>query len=168
MSWPAKEPRHVGMATVVIDFDGTLAQSNWPSNEIGDPIATGVEALIYYYQQGNEIVIHTARPASHAALIWRWLTDHHLNHVVHDVVCGKPRGWLYIDDNAFNPFARAAVEEEPEVVHEEEPANPALEQYAEKIARRKEDPRIRDEQERRRQALRARAGDDELGWEAMD
>lgn len=101
--YPEKKSVDYGIDTVVIDFDGTIAESRWPSNEIGKPIETGVEAIIHYHGLGNEVIIYTSRPPSHSGLIWRWLTDHGLNSVIHDVVCGKPRGWVYIDDRAWQP-----------------------------------------------------------------
>lgn len=107
-------PPHAGglePPTAVIDFDGTLSESYWPLNTPGPAIQSGVDAILHYRRLGLEIVIHTARPESHAPLIWQWLRDHGLDRDVHDVICGKPRGFVYIDDRAFNPTDR--WEEEP-------------------------------------------------------
>lgn len=93
-----------GFSTVAIDFDDTLAESRWPSNRPGQAIEGAMDMLLFYYGQGYEIVIYTARPSSHAPLIWSWLQDHGVGNVVHDVVCDKPRAGLYIDDRAWNPW----------------------------------------------------------------
>lgn len=95
-------PREISV--VAIDLDNTLAEGTWPSPEVGEPISQGIELLKFYRSIGFEIVIHTARPQSHAFRIWQWLRDHGLDALVYDVVCGKPRADLYIDDKAWNPW----------------------------------------------------------------
>ena len=166
--FPEKDAKDVSLFTVVIDFDGTIAESTWPSNEIGAPIQSGVAAVLHYFELGNEIVIHTARPESHAGLIWRWLRDNGLNGVVHDVVTGKPRGWVYIDDRAWNPTTPAAP------VAPAEPEEPqglaALTDPTEvvKAARRfarEPSPEVKDEERRRAEA---RARKEQAAWETMD
>jgi hypothetical protein len=89
---------------VVMDFDGLLAEGTWPSPRIGKPIGRGIAILIYYANQGREIIIHTARPESHKERIWAWLRMSSLQDHVYDVVCGKPVADIYIDDKAWNPW----------------------------------------------------------------
>jgi hypothetical protein len=87
-----------------MDFDGLLAEGTWPSPRIGKPIGRGIAILIYYANQGREIIIHTARPESHKERIWAWLRMSSLQDHVYDVVCGKPVADIYIDDKAWNPW----------------------------------------------------------------
>lgn len=93
-----------GFDRVVFDLDGTLAHKRWPSPEVGPPMVEGVELLYFYASDGYEVIIHTARPASHEKRIWEWLIEHRLDEFVYDVVCGKPVAGLYIDDRAWRPL----------------------------------------------------------------
>jgi hypothetical protein len=95
-----------GLPIVIIDFDGVLAENIWPNPGIGAPIKKGISMVIHYAKAGNEIIVHTSRPHSHAQRIWGWLTQVGLSTHVYDVVCGKPRGGLYVDDRAWNPSDR--------------------------------------------------------------
>ena len=110
MTFPEKKESDRGIFTAVMDLDNTLAEDTWPDNVIGEPIERGIEILLHLREQGNEIVIYTARPESHKPAIWAWLAAQGLGKVVYDVVCGKPRGWVLIDDRAWNPFT-----EEPQL-----------------------------------------------------
>jgi hypothetical protein len=119
-----------GRLPIVFDLDETLAEGTWPSNHIGAPISEGIELMLHYSEQGYAIVIHTARPVSHEARIWRWLEDLGLSNVVFNVVCGKPLGCLYVDDRSFRPDYVDKVKAEPvrvvarEEDQEEEPRYP--------------------------------------------
>ena len=90
-----------GLVAIVFDIDGTLAEATWPRPGLGAPIAKGIEALLDYFTQGYEIILHTSRPASHVPMIRDWLRAHGLANVVYDIVTGKPRGIAYIDDRAI-------------------------------------------------------------------
>lgn len=103
-------PSSVGR--ICVDFDGVLAESEWPSPEIGPCIQQGVHILLMAEELGYEVIIYTARPASHEARIWEWLKDEGLYGLVYDVVTGKPVADLYVDDKAYNPFLPMAVGEE--------------------------------------------------------
>lgn len=94
------------LLVVAFDFDGTLAEGTWPSPTIGAPIAEGLNLLRKYADDGYEVIIHTARPKAHEAMIWGWLDALKLGTVVYDVICGKPRADIYIDDKAQR-FERA-------------------------------------------------------------
>lgn len=89
-----------GWDAVCFDFDGVLAESTWPMATLGEPIEEGVELLVELAAAGYEITIYTARPLSHEERIWRWLKEQTLDHIVYDVICGKPRAGVYIDDKA--------------------------------------------------------------------
>ena len=98
-----------GLPIVAVDLDGVLAENQWPDPAIGKPIKEGIALVIHYANQGNEVIIYTARPESHATRIWKWLEMVGLHNDVYDVVCGKPRAGLYVDDRCWNP-----IEEEPD------------------------------------------------------
>ncbi len=93
-----------GFSLVSIDLDGVLAQNTWPSPDVGRAIPEGLAALEHYWEKGYEIIVFTARPESHAPKIWSWLKHYDIEFMVYDVVCGKPRAGLYIDDRAWNPW----------------------------------------------------------------
>lgn len=108
MNWPKfKEGREPH--TAVIDFDGVLAESHWPDNRIGQPIQRGLDAVMHYFDQDLEVVIHTSRPETHKPMILAWLKEVGISPAIHDVICGKPRGFVYIDDKAFNPWTAGAA-----------------------------------------------------------
>jgi hypothetical protein len=100
-SGKAFSPEFQALNIIVFDFDGVLAEETWPNPAIGLPIEQGLLLLEDYSHQGYGIIIHTARPASHAQAIWTWLQAQHVKHLVHDVVTGKPWANLYIDDRGF-------------------------------------------------------------------
>jgi hydroxymethylpyrimidine pyrophosphatase-like HAD family hydrolase len=87
---------------VCIDLDGTLSEVTWPRPGIGAPFPYTRDLLQHYADQGFGVVIYTARPASHETMIWNWLQEHEMDHLVYEVVCGKPLAGLYIDDMAVN------------------------------------------------------------------
>lgn len=107
------EPPEVppGHTRVVIDLDGVLAEDVWPRSGIGAPRAEGIELAVHYWRQGYEVVVWTARPASHLARIVDWLCHNGLRDVIYDVVTDKPVAGLYIDDRCWNPITQG---DEPE------------------------------------------------------
>jgi len=97
-----------GHDRVVFDLDGVLAENTWPNPDIGAPIAAALQMAEHFAKQGKELVVYTARPRSHRARIWSWLSDTGLPWYY--VICGKPVAGLYIDDRAVRfPLASAAV-----------------------------------------------------------
>lgn len=96
---------------VAFDFDDTLAEGTWPSLTIGQPIALGVQALLYYHHEMKyECIIFTARPASHVPAIRLWLEEHGLSKAVYDIKTDKPHYDLFIDDRAVK-FPDGLLEE---------------------------------------------------------
>ena len=96
---------------IVFDLDGTLAESTYPEPHIGRAITPMLNLARRYHEEDNrEIIIHTARPESHKDTIWSWVHLHGLETVIYDVICGKPRAALYIDDRAYNPSASSGVQ----------------------------------------------------------
>ncbi len=90
-----------GHDRVVIDFDGVLAENNWPSPVVGSPIKEGIELLKAFVDEGKEVIVYTARPHSHQQRIWSWLAMQGLQMKVYDVVTGKPTAGVYVDDRAW-------------------------------------------------------------------
>lgn len=90
---------------IVFDLDGTLAESTYPEPHVGRAITGMVNLARRYHNEDNrEIIIHTARPESHKDLIWNWVYMNGLETVIYDVICGKPRAALYVDDRGWNPL----------------------------------------------------------------
>lgn len=90
---------------IVFDLDGTLAESTYPEPHVGRAITEMVNLARRYHNEDNrEIIIHTARPESHKDLIWNWVYMNGLETVIYDVICGKPRAALYVDDRGWNPL----------------------------------------------------------------
>lgn len=98
-------PKPYESKAIAIDLDGTLAKPTYPSPEIGEPIQKMVDAVLEYHALGHELFIFTSRPESHRYDIEAWLREHGLDRVFYDVVCGKPRASLYIDDRAISADA---------------------------------------------------------------
>jgi hypothetical protein len=92
-----------GLPIVAIDFDGVLAENIWPDPAIGRPIKSGIAMVLHYAEQGNEVLVYTARPESHKPRILKWLEMVGLHNDVYDVICGKIRAGLMIDDRCWNP-----------------------------------------------------------------
>lgn len=89
-----------GLQTIAFDLDGTLAEATWPNPWVGKPIKVAVDAAREYFEHGFEIIIYTARPPSHHEAIVQWLEDNELSDIIYDIVCGKPRAALYVDDRS--------------------------------------------------------------------
>lgn len=85
----------------MFDLDGVLAESVWPSRDIGRPIPQGVEMLRHYASKGFSVTIWTARPGRDIEKIWEWVMS--LSLPVEKIVCDKPQAALYVDDKAYRP-----------------------------------------------------------------
>ena len=93
-----------GFDVVAFDFDGTCATKTWPSPRLGDPIPEALEAIRYYnLKKRCQVVIFTARPASHIPRIWEWVHRHNLQYYIYEVSNTKPVAGLYFDDHAVRP-----------------------------------------------------------------
>lgn len=89
------------LPVVAVDFDGVLAEANWPNPGIGHSIQAGIDLVLHYRHVENcEVVIFTARPESHFPRIWKWLDSVGLHGVIYDVTNRKPTACLYFDDRA--------------------------------------------------------------------
>ena len=112
MTFPKPKPG-VGLTRICVDIDGTIAEPTWPSPVIGKPIRRAIDAMIEASRAGWEIVLYTARPASHVPAIMKWVDDNGLSAVVYDVITGKPAAAAFWDDRAVT-FPEALGPEGPE------------------------------------------------------
>lgn len=105
-----------GEVVLIIDFDGTICEHQFP--EIGEPKEKAIEVMQALDKAGFKIVIHTCRanPSiggqeasdKYVQEMEDWLKE---NKIPYDEVwrgIGKPIGHLYIDDHAL-PFLGWAV-----------------------------------------------------------
>jgi D-beta-D-heptose 7-phosphate kinase/D-beta-D-heptose 1-phosphate adenosyltransferase len=90
----------------VIDIDGTICSTNEKREyEKAEPFPEAVKEINYLYENGNIIILFTARGAS-SGLNWHELTVKQLNHwgvKYHELIDkGKPNGDIFIDDKGLN------------------------------------------------------------------
>lgn len=90
----------VRLPVVAIDFDGVLARNTWPSPALGEPDPDAIEMVKHYYSRGCEVIVFTARPASHHERIRQWLAENSIFYAVYDVTNIKPVASVYVDDRA--------------------------------------------------------------------
>lgn len=79
-----------------IDFDGTIAYSEYPTFEIKDPLPGTIEALHKLHADGWKLTIYTARPWVDYQKIEDWCNQHNLP--IRRIICGKPLFKYMIDD----------------------------------------------------------------------
>ncbi|MHB8407894.1 MAG: phosphatase domain-containing protein [Acidiferrobacterales bacterium] len=101
--------------TIIFDLDGTICEQTEGGFEAyskAAPRLSVISRLNELREQGNTIVIHTARGmktygnATYAEKMYRdltegWLTFHGVRY--NQLVFGKPAGDLYVDDKASTP-----------------------------------------------------------------
>lgn len=104
---------HENNKQVAIDFDGVLHLNSkgFHDGTVYDPPVQGaVEAIKWFYSQGFDIVLFTAkvkpdRPLvdgkSGEELIWEWLAKYRINSYIKEITCEKPRAIVYIDDRGI-------------------------------------------------------------------
>lgn len=95
---------------IAVDFDGTLAEhptkyGNYttkrkieqkPNKYIVDYISD------LKFNKDHKIVIHTSRSWEDYNSIQAWLKKYRLTCIVDDIVCGKFKADIYLDDRALN------------------------------------------------------------------
>jgi len=101
-------PHRSHLKWIAVDFDDTLARSNWsPDNPHalpGLPIWDNIDELLRCVGLGWKIVIHTARGSADYEIIESWLNSYRVP--FHHIVTGKLLARAYIDDKAKNANSR--------------------------------------------------------------
>ena len=98
---------------VAIDFDGVIHKNSkgfFDGTVYDPPIEGSIDAIKWFYNQGLEIIIFTAkvkkdRPLvngkSGEELIWEWLKDYKIDSYIKSITSEKPRAICYIDDRGI-------------------------------------------------------------------
>lgn len=94
---------HYGRKTVAFDMDGTLTQPTG-SEVLGHANVPMVNLVRRLIGRGWQVVVHSARPASHNPTVRAWLADRlgptDMAHV--EVACGtKPAADVFVDDKGL-------------------------------------------------------------------
>jgi inorganic pyrophosphatase-like protein len=88
--------------TACYDFDGvvahTLDEDGYENEEIGEPLKAGIEAIKKDHENGDRIVILTARGPEVHRKIEKWLEAHDVP--FDEVTNVKPPAYKYVDDRA--------------------------------------------------------------------
>ena len=84
---------------LAVDLDGTLANTEPPDYELGEPIYENVEKLKACTDLGYKAIIHTARHWEQYSAVEAWLDLHGIPYKA--IVCGKLLAHRYIDDKAI-------------------------------------------------------------------
>lgn len=86
------------------DIDGTICSNTEGAYEQANPYPEVISRVNALYNAGHRIVLHTAR-GSTTGVDWRRATETQLSTwgvKYHELVFGKPRADIYIDDKAIN------------------------------------------------------------------
>ena len=86
--------------TCCMDFDGVLChhESEWPIENIGEPLKPAIELAKFIKACGHKLVILTSRPTRTFEAVSGWLEANGVE--VDEVTNTKPPAFLYIDDRA--------------------------------------------------------------------
>ena len=104
---------HENNNQVAIDFDGVVhgnSKGFYDGTVYDPPIEGSIEAIKWFYSQGLDIVLFTAkvkpdRPLVQGKtgeeLIWEWLAKYEISSYIKEITCEKPRAIVYIDDRGI-------------------------------------------------------------------
>ena len=85
---------------IIIDMDGTICtEEKTFSRSLAKPKEHAIETINKLYDQGNIIIIYSARTWMEFEMTTDWLTKHGIKY--HQLVMGKPIGDVWIDDRAL-------------------------------------------------------------------
>jgi len=85
---------------IIIDLDGTICtEEKMFSRSLAQPIHDAIESVNNLYDQGNIIIIYTARNWIEYEMTAHWLQTNGVKY--HQLVMGKPQGDVWIDDRAI-------------------------------------------------------------------
>jgi ribonucleotide monophosphatase NagD (HAD superfamily) len=92
--------RNYRSRVVVIDIDGVLAEEQYNiSLEERQVVSEAREALELFQQKGYKIILFTSRVRQQEKATVDWLIKNDM--IFDDIMFGKPRGALYIDDRGY-------------------------------------------------------------------
>lgn len=86
---------------IIIDLDGTIcSEEKTYSRSLAQPKERAVEHVNALYDEGNTIIIYSARTWMEYEMTVHWLKQHGIRY--HQLVMGKPIGDVWIDDRAIS------------------------------------------------------------------
>lgn len=94
----------VSSISYVVDVDGTICTTENGNYFGSKPIKERIEKMNKLYDEGNEIIYHTARGYK-SGINWREVTENQFKYwgvKYHKLILKKPFGCLYIGDNYIN------------------------------------------------------------------
>ena len=91
------------MTTYAVDIDGTLCEENneWWKYRFAVPIFENIEAINKLYQNGEKIVLYTARFEEDREVTTQWLKTHGVKY--HRIIFDKFRADVYVDSAMVKP-----------------------------------------------------------------
>lgn len=86
---------------VVVDIDGVLAEDSQGHHDYDTrrALSRGLELVRQLKAEGHTVILHTARWKEDEPTTRRWLARYEVDY--DELVMGKPRADVYIDDRAF-------------------------------------------------------------------
>jgi len=86
---------------IIIDLDGTICtEEKTYSRSLARPRKGAVESVNKLYDEGNIIIIYTARTWMEYEMTIDWLKNYQVK--FHQLMMGKPIGDIWIDDRALH------------------------------------------------------------------
>ncbi len=85
---------------IIIDLDGTICtEERTFSRSLAKPLPNAIETINKLYEEGNTIIIYSARTWAEFEMTTEWLKKYRLKY--HQLMLGKPVGDIWIDDRAI-------------------------------------------------------------------
>jgi len=84
----------------VFDIDGVICKETKPY-ENAKPIKKIIDFINCLYDDDNyKVILYTARDKKYKQITKEWMKKNNVNH--HELVFGKPKGEIYIDDRCIS------------------------------------------------------------------
>jgi len=84
---------------IIIDLDGTICtEERTYSRSLAKPIPESITQINTLFDEGNTIIIYTARTWMEFEMTTAWLKQHNVKYT--QLIMGKPIGDIWIDDRA--------------------------------------------------------------------
>lgn len=85
---------------IIIDLDGTICtEEKTYSRALAKPLPGAIESINKLFEQGNIIIIYSARTWMEYEMTVDWLSKNNVKY--HQLILGKPIGDVWIDDRAL-------------------------------------------------------------------